>query len=175
MGLVAPAVAGCDQRHPHCCQRSLEGQHRDDGVVGGLLPRAGLAGDREHREARGGEHEAQPLAALELEAEEALGHHGEHHEPACEDRLNERQGSERERPHVEQVGHDGQRVADRPPLRAEQADRAAQRMPQLHRGCRDGSTVAQEEADLGYEGGQPGQHEPNEKRHASMLPGPSRG
>ena len=112
-----------------------------------------------------------PLAALELEAEEALGHHAEHDQPAGEHGLHERQRRERERAHVAEVGDDRERVADRPPLRAEQRDGAVQRVAHVHVGRLDRAAVAQQEADLADQSGQAGKHEPQEERHLTPVPG----
>ena len=76
---------------------------------------------------------ADPLAASEPEAEEALGEDGEEHQPAREDGLHDRQRRQGERADVEHPGADRDRPADREPLGAEEVDGASQRVPDLAR------------------------------------------
>ena len=55
-------------------------------------------------EADGGEGQADPLALADLEAEDAIGHHGDEHDAAGEDDLDDRQRHQRDRRHVQAPG-----------------------------------------------------------------------
>ena len=61
-------------------------------------------GDREQRQAGADAANADPLAPADLESEDALGEHGEEHQPAGHDRLDQRQRRQRHRADVEQPG-----------------------------------------------------------------------
>jgi hypothetical protein len=169
LGPLGPA--GEDEDDSDRRQGGLEPEHRGDRVIGAVLARARLAGHGEHREAQRREPDADPLPALELEPEVALGHHAEHHEPAGEHGLYERHRRERERPDVQEVRDDRERVADRPPLGPEQRGGGAQRVPDVYVRRGDRAAMAQQKADLRNQRREAGQNEPQEERHLPPLPG----
>jgi hypothetical protein len=95
---------------------------------------------------------------------EALREHGEQDEPARQHRLGERERQQRERGDMREEGSDRHQPADRPPLRAEQIDRAAQRMAHVHVGGRDGTAVLVQEGEVRPERRQNGTAEPHNGR-----------
>ena len=71
--------------------------------------------DAQQDEAEGRQAEAEPLPRADLEAEHAVGHDGEEHEAAGEDRLDDRQRGQRDRGHVEDPGAGADAHADGEP------------------------------------------------------------
>jgi hypothetical protein len=100
----------------------------------------------------------------ELKPEEALREHGEEDEPARQHGLGERERQQRERGDVREEGGDRHEPADRPPLRAEQVDRAAQWVAHVHVGRCDGTAVLVQEGEVRPERRQNGTAEPHNGR-----------
>src|SRR5205085_10050237 len=126
---------GTDPHHP-----GLERDH-----PGKLVARMGPVNvarrQREEREARGREADAEPLALAELEAEQALGQEAEEDEPGRERRLDDRERRDPEGADVQEPPHGRGYVTDRPPLRPEQPDDGPERAPNLHHGRGGGSSL----------------------------------
>ena len=76
--------------------------------------------DDEQQQAERGHADADPLADADLEAEDALGQHGEDHDAGGEHGLDDRQRREGERGDVEDPGADGDGHADGEPPAAEE-------------------------------------------------------
>ena len=103
-------------------------------------------------EARGRHRHARPLARADLEAEDPLREHRQHHDAGREHGLDDGERSEDEGGDVEQPGAERDAHADREPLGAEQRGAGAQRVPDVHRRRLVGAAVLVEEAELGCEG-----------------------
>ncbi len=82
-------------------------------------------------EARGGQHQAQPLAAADLEAEQPVGHHRDEHHAGGERDLDHRHRRQRQRGHVQAPAGGRDEHAQREPLRGVQQPRRAQRVAHL--------------------------------------------
>ena len=113
----------------------------------------------------GGEADSRPLAVAELEAEDAVGEHGEEHQPAGDHGLDERERRERERGHVEDPGAERHEHADREPLALVEADRAAQRVAHGHVRSSAGAAVLQQEAEVRREGAEQRQQDAKLNAH----------
>jgi hypothetical protein len=104
-----------------------------------------------------------------MEAEEAFGEHGEEHEPAGYDRLDDRELQERERPDVKDPRGDGGGPADRPPLRGEQAAGAAQGVTWIDVGRLHRPALAQQEARVRHDRTGERQEQPEEHDRCRIL------
>ena len=131
MVLVRAEALPEDQRHADREQTGLEGDHAGQRVA---RVSAGARGerDREQHQAECREPDAKPLPGADGAAEEALGQDREEHEPAADQRLDERERRQRQRAHVEDPGAHCHEHPDREPLGAEQPDRAANRVAHVH-------------------------------------------
>ena len=89
-----------DQQAAEPEQAGLEGDHRR---LGELRVRAVHRGQRhaEQHQADGGQAQPDPLAPADLEAEQAVGHHGDEHDARRERDLDHRHRRQRERRHVQ--------------------------------------------------------------------------
>jgi hypothetical protein len=120
------------------------------------------------------------LSPFELEAEEALGEHGEEDEAPGEDRLHDRQRRERERADVQTPGHDRHDPADQEPLGAKQTDGAAQQMADVNRRGDHRAALLEQKGEIGghRRSERENQSEDHDKagpvccRHGPRLPGP---
>jgi hypothetical protein len=125
---------------------ALDRDQRSQGVargIGVVRPR----GQPDDRKPRRRDDHASPLAASELEAEEALGEDGEEHQPAREDGLHNRQWRQGERADVKQPRADRHNPADREPPGAEEIDRASQRVADPHGRRQDCAAVLEQKRD----------------------------
>src|SRR5215216_3278536 len=147
---------GQDQQQPDTEKQALEYRDTNDRVAR-LLDRR-LARRPEEPQADGDQRDTDPLASAELEAEEALGEHGEYDETAGDHGLSQRQRRERERPHVERPTHHRDRPADRPPLRSEELRRTLERPAHVDCWRRDRAAMLPQKSKVG------GQRGPNRKR-----------
>jgi hypothetical protein len=95
----------------------------------------------------------------ELEAEHALGQHGQDDEAPGDHRLRERQRRQRERADVKHPAHDGDRPADRPPPGSKQLGGAAYRRTQAHRGRGDGAAMLPQEREVRGDGRRHREHQ----------------
>ena len=139
---------------------ALDRDQRRGGVVRRLAVRPRRQPD-DREPCRRDDH-ADPLAAAEPEAEEALGEDGEKHQPTREDGLHDRQRGEGEGGDVEHPGGHRHPPTDREPLRAEEAGRASQRVPDLHIGREDRATVLEQKRDACGGGADQGEGEPDD-------------
>ena len=117
-------------------------------VEGGVRAVRGGQRDGEQDQARGGEAEPCPLAPADLEAEEAVGHHGDQDDPAGEHDLDHRHRGHRQRGDVEAPGAGGHEHAEREPLRRVQRAGRAQRVTDVDRGRLAGAAVLEEEPEV---------------------------
>jgi len=108
-------------------QRSFEADHRGQRVAGLGARRSGQR-NGEQRQAAPSERQAGPLTAPDAKAEDAVRRDGDEHHTRRENDLYDRHRGERQRPHVQQPGSDGDEHPNREPARAEQGTRALQRM-----------------------------------------------
>ena len=102
-----------------------------------------------------------PLAAAELEAEEAFGEHRQEDETSREHRLADRDRGKGERGHVQGERHRRDGPADAPPLRAKEIDRAAQWMAHVDIGSGDRPSVLEQEGEVRSQRGQQRTDEPH--------------
>ena len=92
-----------------------------------------------------------PLAPAQLEAEEALGQHGQEHQAAGKHGLADRDRGQRQCGHVEGERHRRHAPADAPPARPEQVGGAAHRVTHVHVRGLDGTALLQKEGQVGPE------------------------
>ena len=140
--------------------RSLEDDHARERVTGVGLSSA-PSGQRQQGERDRDEADPGPLAAAEIEAEEALGEHREEDEASREHRLADRDRGKRERGDVQGERHRRDGPANAPPLRAKEIDRAAQRVAHVDIGSGDRSSVLEQESEVRSHGGQQRTNEPH--------------
>jgi hypothetical protein len=88
---------------------------------------------------------------LDGEAEEAIGHHADEHDPAREHDLNGRKRSERHRRDVQQPGAHGDEHADREPARSKQVAGRAQRVSGPDRRRKRRTALLVEEREVRHE------------------------
>ena len=125
-------------------------------------------GQPDDRKPRRRDDHADPLAASEPEAEEALGEDGEEDQPAGEDGLHDRQRRQRERADVKPPGADRHHPAHREPLGAKEVGGASQRVPDAHGRRQDRAAVLEQKGDARRERAGEGEREPDD--HADDLP-----
>jgi hypothetical protein len=153
-------------RDPHECGADrkdcpLDGDQRGQrGALGVVGAAAGQSDD--HQSGRGDSH-ANPLPPSEVKAEEALGEHGEEHEPAGEDGLHDRQWREGERADVQAPGHDRHDPADQEPPGTKQTGGAAQRMADPDRRSQHRAAVLEQKGEVG--GHRRGEREDQSRDH----------
>ena len=90
----------------------------------------------EQQQADGGHADADPLAGADLEAEQPLGQHREHHDAGGEHGLDDGQRRERERGDVQDPGAGGDAMPIANQLEPNRARAAAQRVAHVDRGRR---------------------------------------
>ena len=166
LGAVAQRQADREGR-----QASLEAEDRGGGE-GGVV--AVEVGDRDHQQRQAGaaQQQRQPLAARDRVAEEPLRHHRQGHGAAGEDRLHEGDRRHREGRDVDQPGDRGEAPAGREPARARQAADALERAPDVDRRDALAAAVLEERGEVGHQGGQQREGQPDVDRvHRSSLPG----
>ena len=153
-----------DEQAAHAEQGALEADHRGEreGRVRAVRVRHR---DAQQDEADGGEGEAPPLSPADLEAEEAIGHHGDEHDAAGEDDLNDGQRHQRDRGHVQGPGPATDEHADREPARGVQRLGRAQRMAHVDGRSRASTAMLEEEAQVGSDGAQERQQDAELKSH----------
>ena len=110
--------------------------------------------------------DAQPLPGADLEAEQPLGHDGEQHDAAGEDRLDDGDRRHGHRGHVEDPRADGHAHADGEPPRREQRLGRAQRVPHVDRGSSASAPVLVEEAEVRGERAEEREQDADFERHA---------
>jgi hypothetical protein len=144
---------GDDQQQADPDSDALEDDHAPEGVAG-FGSFSAPAGHRQQAE-RGRHHaDPDPLATVQLEAEEALGEHRKEDQASREHRLADRERGERERGHVQRERHGRHAPADAPPLRPEEIGRAAQRMAHVDVGSGDRPPVLEQEREVRSQRGQ---------------------
>ena len=164
----AHARAGDQQRadHEHA---ALEGEHAGERVarVG-----AGLRGERHHEQdqADGGHGHADPLAAADLEAEEAVGQRGEDDDAGRQHGLDDRERREGERGDVQQPGAERDAHADGEPLGREEGLDGLQRMADVHVRSGVRAPVLVEKAKLRGDGAGQCQQDSDVQRHVCLKP-----
>ena len=89
-----------DEQEPDAEKADLEGDHAREGVARVRAPRTGQR-DGEKRQAECGEPDPDPLAAAEVEAEDALRENREEDEAACHHGLDDRERRQGHREDVE--------------------------------------------------------------------------
>ena len=140
-----------DEQAAEAQEARLEGGQDRDGE--GCVRPVGLReGDAQQDEAEGREAEPEPLALADLEAEHAVRHDGEEHEAAGEDRLDDRQRSQGDGRHVEDPGTGTDAHADGEPGLTPERRAGLQRVLDVDRRSRAGTTVLVEEREVRREG-----------------------
>ncbi len=162
-----------DQQPADAEQAGLEGDHRrrvEVGVraVGSVRERHG-----QQDQAQAGEREAPPLPVADLDAEQALGHHADHHDAAGEDDLDDRDRRHRQRGDVEDPRARRDRHADGEPLRAVEVLRRLERVPDVDLRALAGSAVLEEEPEVRDEGADERQEDAELDRHEVVVVGRS--
>ena len=152
-------------------EQRLEHEHRGDRIVGALSG-AGLACEREQREARRSDRSQPHCLRFSSKPKKRSATTPSTTSPPASTACTSDSAANVSAPHVEDVGDDRERVADRPPPGPKQRDRRAPRVANVDVRRGHGSAVAKQKADLCHERRQAGQQEPQEERH---LYAPSRG
>ena len=153
----AVVLGGPAEARPHDAQGAeaeepgLEGGHRRN-REGGVRAVAGGQRDREQHEADERQREPPPLALADLEAEQAVGHDGQQHEPAGQHDLDDGQRRQRDRADVQDPGAEADEHADGEPALAPQRARRAQRVADVDVAGAAGSAVLVEERQVRGEG-----------------------
>ena len=161
-----------DEQAAHAEQGALEADHRGQREGRVRAVRVGHR-DAQQDEADGGEGQAPPLPPADLEAEEAIGHHGDEHDAAGEDDLHDGQRHQRDGGHVEGPGPAADDHADREPARGVQRLGRAQRMAHVDGRSLASTAVLEEEAQVGSDGAEKRQQDAELKSHAGFI-GPVR-
>ena len=104
----------------------------------------------------------------DLEAEDALGQHGEHHDAGGEHGLDDRQRRERHRRDVQDPGPDRDGHADREPLLREQRPDAEPRPADVDLRGLTGAAVLVQEAELRDEGAAEREKDSEVERHEGV-------
>ena len=104
--------------------------------------------DGEEDQAGGSEAETRPLATPDLEAEEAVGHHGDEDDAAGEHDLHDGHRRQRQRGDVEAPGAGRDDHAEREPLGGVQRAGRAERVADVDRRGLAGTAVLEEEPEV---------------------------
>jgi hypothetical protein len=140
-----------DEQRAEAEEDELEGdeRRRREGRVRALGARQR---DDEEDQAQRREGEAPPLTRRGLQAEHAVGHHGEHRDAAGEDGLDDGERGEADRRDVQHPGAGAEEHADGEPLRRPQRPGGAERVLDVHRARLARAAVLEEERHVRGEG-----------------------
>ena len=136
-----------DQEGAGADQDGLEADQPRRGKLG-LRAMGGREREAEQHQPGGGQREADPLPAAEPAAQHLLGHDRQHHHAAGQHGLDDREWGDRHGRDVEDPRAGADHPADREQRRGEQGLGRLPRPAHVNRGCRAGSPVLVQEADV---------------------------